>query len=238
MTENEAPLKSNLTTSPDEWVYPLVGKKWKSGNFSWHETNEENYWQQLEPLPAYMHGNAFAMGEPYIHTGEGSPVTSMFVEYMGRFFVRADEIRNFNPTEYRDEIQKQIVADARLDALIVATGRYIQEHRGTSEFDQSVNDISRLKVTSAFVSWGEVWLGKINLYGNERKADYKLERYEEGQPIHNFSYDFVLPRRSEILEGMINARKGEYTTAQNDAVLVEAIHERIIELGGILLIWA
>ena len=233
-------LKSNLTTSPDEWVYPLVGKKWKRGNFSWHETNEETYWQQLEALPpARMSMGAFAMGEPYTHTDKGHAVTSMFVEYRGRFFVRTDETRNFNPVKYHAEIDKQIESDARLDALSVATGRYLQQNQGTSEFDHSVNDISRLEITSAFVSWGEVWLGKVNLYGDERKVDYKLERYEDGQAIYNFSYGFIVPCSDKILEGMINARdKSDYTSAQNDSFLVDTIHDRVLEIGGILLIWA
>lgn len=186
-----------------------------------------------------MSSSAFMVGEPYTHNKDGA-IHSVFVEYNGRFFVRLDAVKNFNPTNYRHEIRLQLEADARLEALQSASTRYLQENEWqTSEFDNSINDISRLKIQTAFVSWGEVWLGKFNLYGDERKQEYKLVRYDEDMPIYNFSYSFILPRYDEIIEASIDARdKSEYKGAKIDMVAVDTIQTHINAEQGISLFWS
>lgn len=129
----------------------------------------------------------------------------------------------------------------KLKELDKETGEYLKLHwseGGTSEFDMSINDISRAKIEEASKVWPEVWLGKVNLYGDERAKTYELVKYT-GQKIYNFDYAFIVPVKDQELENLINSRdKSEYTGTNADSVWVKKIFNRMDEVNTIHLIWA
>ena len=112
---------------------------------------------------------------------------------------------------------------------------YIIENKGTSEFDMSINDISRMQIEAMKREIGQCWLGKINLYGDERKKEYHLIPYS-GQMVYNFEYDFCLPVNDDIIQYMIQDRdRTLYTGTTDDYKRIDKIQNRIDELGGELL---
>lgn len=108
----------------------------------------------------------------------------------------------------------------------------------TTEFDKSINDISRDTIAAMKNENGACFLGKINLYDDERKKPYTLVEYT-GQKVYNFEYDFCLPCHDRQIETMIEERdKAPYTGTAGDRSLVEGIINRINELNGRNLIWS
>jgi len=129
-----------------------------------------------------------------------------------------------------------------LKELDFYTGEYLNLHRnngGTSEFDTSINDISRAKIKRFKQERGACFLGKINLYDEARKnLDVKLVPYE-GQDIYNFQYCFILPCHDEEIIELIkdHNRGGEF----NSKLILERINkitQRVLELKGDFLVWA
>ena len=139
-----------------------------------------------------------------------------------------------------------------LKELRKETTDYLVANDGmTSEFDMSINDISRDKADAMYRENNKVcYLGKVNLYGNERKEEYKLVKYtpekvhqtlteDERSFIYNFEFAFCIPVYDAELEKLINDRdKAKYTGTADDAVRVEKIMDRITALNGINLFWA
>jgi len=136
-----------------------------------------------------------------------------------------------------------------LKELNKETNDYLIANEGTSEFDMSINDISRKTVAAMKNESGTCFVGKINLYGEERKKEYKLVEYvnkphidlkeNECNFLYNFEYSFCIPCYDAELEKMINERdKAEYTGTQEDSVRVTAIIDRIYAIGGKYLFWA
>jgi hypothetical protein len=118
------------------------------------------------------------------------------------------------------------------------TNNYLRYNEGTSEFDMSINDISRATIAAMKNESGVCYVGKINLYDEERKKEYKLVEYT-GQKVYNFEYAFCLPCYDAELERMINERdKATYTGSTADMIRVKAITERIYAVGGKYLFWA
>lgn len=128
-----------------------------------------------------------------------------------------------------------------LKTLENLTGKYLQVHwseGGTSEFDPSINEISRAKIDAARELWGKCWLGKVNLYDDQRGKRYRLTPYT-GQLVYNFEYSFIVPVNSRELCKLIKERdRAPYTGTREDFSRVEEIHAQIEKLGGILLIWS
>ena len=95
----------------NRWPYPFINNKHKRGDYSWHETNERIYWDQLEVLPpARMERNAFMVGEPWNFDGEGS-IYAAFVEIDNRYFCKNDYLKSLNPERYNQEIKNQFSLD-------------------------------------------------------------------------------------------------------------------------------
>jgi hypothetical protein len=125
-----------------------------------------------------------------------------------------------------------------LKVLKESTSNYLRVNDGTSEFDQSINDISRLTIKAMKKEYGTCYLGKINLYGDERKEKYKLVEYT-GQTIYNFDFCFCIPVYDEEIETLIDNRdKAPYTDTKGDIELINHILKRIVELNGINLFWS
>lgn len=125
-----------------------------------------------------------------------------------------------------------------LAELSKETTNYLAMNEGTSEFDMSINNISRTVIQAMKEEKGNCFLGKINLYGEEREKEYKLIEYT-GQMVYNFEYAFCIPCYDTELERMINERnKAEYTGTKDDSIRVKKIMERINEIGGEYLFWA
>ena len=119
-----------------------------------------------------------------------------------------------------------------------ATYEYLRINEGQpTEFDMSINDISRRTVEAMHNEKGACWLGKINLYDEDEKP-FKLVKWTPGTTVYNFQYCFVLPEHDTKIEDMINDRD---QTPYNTKVIYDkgcAIIERVHELGGTLLNWA
>lgn len=128
-----------------------------------------------------------------------------------------------------------------LETLESLTGKYLQVHwseGGTSEFDPSINDISRAKIDAARELWGACYLGKVNLYDDQRGKPYRLVEYT-GQLVYNFEYSFVVPVNLRELCELIEERdRAPYTGTREDFTRIEEIHALIEKLGGTQLIWA
>lgn len=120
---------------------------------------------------------------------------------------------------------------------------YFRRHRsngGTSEFDPSVNDISRARIEAFRRERGACFLGNINLYDKERdNPDYRFTPYT-GQLVHNFEYTLVLPTEDETLRTLIIEHNRPSATFDSKSVWqgIEQITARVQEIGGITLTWA
>jgi len=127
-----------------------------------------------------------------------------------------------------------------LKELNLLTFEYIRLHwsnGGRSEFDTSINDISRAIIGRYREKHGQCYLGRINRRENSDEAF--LIPYT-GQKVFNFQYDVLVPCRDEKLSDMLekhNVRKGFF---DSDATWerITTILERIKELDGTQLIWA
>lgn len=134
--------------------------------------------------------------------------------------------------------RESIEAALKLHGLSVNAGEYLRLNSGTSEFDKSINDISREKIEAAKIAWGQVWLGKINLYGDERKETYEMVEYA-GQRVYNFEYGFISPAKDEQLEKMIDDKdKSTWISSADDQKTVDDIFNRMDEIGAIVLLWS
>lgn len=117
--------------------------------------------------------------------------------------------------------------------------RGLQEGDGClPEADTAINNASRSVITAMVEDHGEAWLGKINLHGDERHGAVPVLWKWDDEPVCNFGCAFVTPRHDADLERLIRERDdATYTTTAADAVLVEAIINRVYAIGGIYLSW-
>lgn len=73
----------------------------------WVEVDVKIYDDMLDVLPPIiMRYGAFMVGEPADHNERGFIYTA-FVEIDGRFFGKDDNLVDFDPAKYREEIRKQ-----------------------------------------------------------------------------------------------------------------------------------
>lgn len=106
------------------------------------------------------------------------------------------------------------------------------------EADSKVNSASRKIIQAMLAENGEVWFGKINIYGY-MKADPKppvlWKRDNKTSRDLNFSADFILSHRDLILEEMLVEWN---RTGGGTMDLIVAIFVRIKESGGHQLVWS
>ena len=105
------------------------------------------------------------------------------------------------------------------------------------EADSNLNDSNRTLIEAMAAENGVAWIGKINLYKEDEGKD-PLWQWD-GSLVYNFGASFVVPHDDERLRQLIIDRdRSKYTGTAADSVLVEAIMDRIAELGGFNLIWS
>jgi hypothetical protein len=129
--------------------------------------------------------------------------------------------------------------DDTIKDLNKETYEYLKCNEGwPSEFDMSINDISRRMIQAVKDQYDQAWLGCVNLYEDDRKKEYNLTEYT-GQKIYNFEYTFVVPCNDQGLVDLIVKRdRTPYTGTKDDRVLVDQIMGRIESLNGQHLIWS
>ena len=119
-------------------------------------------------------------------------------------------------------------------AYIAARGGYL----GVREADDVCNDINREELTAMKAKYGQLYIGKFNYYGEERK------RVSEGsqsvfiklgdEPVKNFACDWAVPKPDAALQLLIQKWN---TDSEQKLVDVEAITARIEALGGAVFVW-
>ena len=138
------------------------------------------------------------------------------------------------------EDQYKNLSVAELEGLDCEYHRTHWTNGGSSEFDTSINDISRAMIVAYHAEHGRCFLGKINDYDQYGKdPQIKFVPYE-GQMVYNFGYAFIIPQEDERLRALIkdhNTQKIEYDSKEAYDV-IEKITSRIAELGGTFLSWS
>lgn len=105
------------------------------------------------------------------------------------------------------------------------------------EADSELNDASRRVVQEVHDTYGEAWLGNINLY-IETRGKPVIWKWD-GSTVCNFSCAFVLRAYDAELERLILERDyAPYTGGREDYKRIEQITSRIAEIGGELLVWS
>lgn len=124
-------------------------------------------------------------------------------------------------------------------AVTVAFMKSVHEGEGWPvEADENLNDANRALVAAIAAEHGQCWLGKINLYGEERHGRAPVLWRWDGDVVFNFGCAFVVPAYDAELERMIRERDdAPYTGVAGDVVRVEAIMARIAAAGGHHLLW-
>lgn len=109
---------------------------------------------------------------------------------------------------------------------------YLAKNHGCTEFDMTINDLSRSMIQTMAYLHEDVWLYTVNLYGDKQPC----EKYT-GQKITNFYCSAVLPVKDEKLIQMIQ----DWNTpnlVKNRLDFVNEIFNRFEKLGGQVLLWA
>lgn len=120
---------------------------------------------------------------------------------------------------------------------------YFLRHRlngGASEFDLSINDISRARIQAFRRERGICFLAKINLWDKDRNnPDYRFTLYT-GQHVCNFEFDLVLSVEDETLRKLIVEHNRPHGPLDSHAAWqrIQQITARMLEIGGINLTWA
>jgi len=131
---------------------------------------------------------------------------------------------------------------ARLTDLTNAAAEYIMKHAdegGSSEFDQSINDISRETIDACCAVWGGAcYVGKINLYDGKRNQPV-LRRITSGDEVQIFSADFaIMTEDAELVQMIVERSQQPHADARTDMIRIISIVERLEELDAAILLWA
>lgn len=131
-----------------------------------------------------------------------------------------------NLEQARRDLTKKVVQSAR-------------ENGGwPGEADEKVNNANRRVIKAMAEAHGEAWLGKINLYGEERHGGHPIMWKWDGGMVYNFDAALVAPAYDEELVRLIKERDdAEYTGTKADAERVDKIQARLDEIGGVHLFW-
>jgi len=109
---------------------------------------------------------------------------------------------------------------------------------GPSEFDQDTNDVTRDIIAAFREQHGQCWLGKINLYGDERKHTGEILKQYLGGIVYTFSCSFIAPLYDQTLVDLIHQRDiAPYTGTKKDMARINEISDRIDAIGGQFVHW-
>lgn len=126
------------------------------------------------------------------------------------------------------------LATSRQREYVMRSGGYL----AIQEADETYNDWNREKITAMKLLHGEVFLGEINFYGEQRRkvARGEMSVYENfcGQLVYNGQGAFCVPSADRLLQEMIQRWNTDGDKLRTD---MDSIMERIHRLGGIYLIW-
>jgi hypothetical protein len=130
-----------------------------------------------------------------------------------------------------------------LKELESASCSYIREHwenGGSSEFDTSINDISRAKIKAFHKLHGKIWLVKVNRYNAKEKSEPLLIPYWR-QKIYNFSYSLAVPKYDLSLINLLQEYEKPLPGGYNGKIRMQQIEEimnQADQLGCIFLQWS
>lgn len=128
-----------------------------------------------------------------------------------------------------------------LKELNTASSNYLRKHwdnGGTSEFDQSINYISREKIKAFKREKGSCWLVKINRYAEDKGKPYLVEY--TGQMVYNFEYAAIVKTKDEVLIKLLKKYNSPHKKYSGKRVMsqIKEITNRIADTGGVFLQWA
>ncbi|MDH6310897.1 hypothetical protein M2451_004064 [Dysgonomonas sp. PFB1-18] len=112
---------------------------------------------------------------------------------------------------------------------------FIQHDGWTTEFDKSINDISRVKIKQFQKERGACYLGRINEY--DENAEIKLTLYER-QVVYNFEYTFIVPHDDPKLVELLKKYHKRGNSPDLTTNQITEITNRIYETGGMFLYWS
>ncbi len=108
------------------------------------------------------------------------------------------------------------------------------------ESDEVYNDLNRELIAALKLIHGTAYLGSVNFYDEDHRlvAMGQKSVYEEytGQLVYNFGCSFCVPTADEKLEELIRAWNGNDKLPKS-LTGVDAIVNRVVEIGGINLLW-
>lgn len=108
-----------------------------------------------------------------------------------------------------------------------------------SEADRYVNDASRNLVEAFQTAYGQAWLGRINLRGNDRGKPEAVMWKWDRDGLCNFGADFVAMDYDQRLVDLIIERdSAEYAGTEEDGKRLELIFDRMTEIGAEYLVWS
>ncbi|MBB4035397.1 hypothetical protein GGR21_001290 [Dysgonomonas hofstadii] len=208
------------------------------------EITKEEFEEKYECMPPKRVKKRYGAFSFFMGGGEITlSLQNFYFSHQGKYY------QGIRDLEYKEEY---LAADIRefityyslsYENLLKLSERYYKIHEdngGSSEFDTSINDISRATVYQFKKKHGQCFLGKVNLYDEERKRlDVRLVPYEE-QLIYNFEYAFVVPCHDEKLIELIRDYNTEKKIFNSSEVMrdINKIFNRIEELGGTDLSWS
>lgn len=104
------------------------------------------------------------------------------------------------------------------------------------EADDRVNDASRDVVTAMRDKHGQAWLGRINIYEQDRGKPVMWEW--DGELVRNFAASFVTPRYdADLVQEILDRHNAEYTGTKDDLRRITAIYNHVEAIGGASLLW-
>lgn len=121
--------------------------------------------------------------------------------------------------------------------LMIEDVDYFLRHKyngGKSEFDNSINDISHARIAALQREKGACFLLRTRLRPEERNTGCRYTPYI-GQTVYNFEFDIAVPVEDEELRRLVNVFNA--TSENIDIRILDQIHDRMLEIGGISLTW-
>lgn len=115
---------------------------------------------------------------------------------------------------------------------------HLMESGCLPESDLDINNASREIISAMRQVHGEAWIGNINLHKRHRGEPEQVMWKWDGKLVCNFEVAFVLPKHDPELERLIEERfASPYNGTLADCVKIDAIHDRLKEIGGVHLSW-